>query len=437
MTTPARHSLPDMSNVDWKALTLQNALPSPAIVDAVDDTLAEARESVVTGVEHIITLEKTAGRSLDDNKSEIQILSIVDAVQTPEKIKRGWKVAPAEQNANRRFRRTGDKTNGYTYRYDLLVTCQPTKIRSTIGMEFDNIVAAIDSKAQLPANRWRVSAVDDSPYVPKEATALVIDPNESIGYAPIELPTFEAWQAEFGELYGLDDYIEIVYRSIQAAIDSNWTQRVNLLFVGPPACGKTNLCKIIKRLLGSEAVLEFDATSTTMAGAQQMLSEREEMPRVLIVEEIEKAPEASLQWLLSVLDLRGEIRKTTARGSILKDVHMVGIATVNNAELFEKLASGALSSRFAMPLQFMRPTREILWKILKREIDKIGGNIDWIEPALDFAEEIDLSDPRKLIAITVTGREKLLDGTYQAMMKRTMPGLVKRALAGHFNEKGE
>lgn len=207
---------------------------------------------------------------------------------------------------------------------------------------------------------------------------------------------------------------------------SNWQQRANIALIGPPACGKSDICKSLKKLLGDEAVLEFDGTSTTMAGAQQNLAEREVLPRVMLIEEIEKAPETALPWLLSILDLRGEVRKTTARGNILREVHMVGICTVNNQEVFDKLASGALSSRFSLPLHFQRPPREILWKILHREVTKISGDDAWIEPVLDYAEKRGISDPRKLIAICLTGREKLLSGEYQKMLDRVsghQPGI--------------
>lgn len=399
---------------------------------------------VVTGVYHVVTLEKQAGRALNLETADVAMVEIIDANVSARK--RQWSIGYESEptvhmweNAKgkverilTRYDRSGDKSNGWVYSIRLRVECKPKALRNTLGGEFDNIVAVIDAKAQLPKNRWRVAAIDGIPYIPRSIEAVAIDPNESIGYAPFELPSIAERNAAFSHLYGLEDYIEIIWRSIEAAVQSNWTQRVNVLLQGPPACGKSDLCKTLRKLLGEDAVLEFDATSTTMAGAQQMLAEREEMPRVLIIEEIEKAPEASLQWLLSVLDLRGEIRKTTARGSILKDVHMIGIATVNNMELFERLAAGALSSRFAMPLQFSRPTRDILWKILDREIRKIGGDPVWIEPALDFAEELDLTDPRKIIAITITGREKLLDKSYQRMILRTMGGTARRALTAHF-----
>src|SRR5262249_17175034 len=142
-------------------------------------------------------------------------------------------------------------------------------------------------------------------------------------------------------------------------------------------------------------------------------------------------------WLLSVMDLRGEVRKKTARSEINKSVHMVCICTVNDEAKFQSVASGALASRFSMPLYFNRPEREVLWKILKREIDKIAGDVAWIDPAIDLAEELQKAsggtlyiDPRKLIAICLTGRETLLldaddPRSFQGRYRRTMRRAVK------------
>lgn len=391
-----------------------------------------------TGVTHIVTFEKAAGRALDDDKSDSQIAAIMAAGVGGERGRRGWSAAYVNLDPeivldddhfdrggrlrSNRYRVAGNKSTGYVYSVDVRIVCTPSKLRGTLGAEFDNIVAIMDEKAQMPANRWRVAAIDDRAYVAKEIQQLAIDPSEAIGYAPFEIPSDDLWITAFDHLYGLEDYIQIIKSTLEAAEMSGWQKRVNIALVGPPACGKSDICKSLKRLLGEESVLEFDGTSTTAAGAQQMLAEREELPRVMLIEEIEKAPEASLQWLLSVLDLRGEVRKTTARGNILRDVHMVGICTVNNDELFERLASGALASRFSMPLYFNRPSRDILYKILNREVRQIGGDIAWIEPTLTFAEEMDISDPRKIIAYCLTGREKLLDGSYQAMLRRVMRG---------------
>ena len=397
--------------VSWQPTTIsENLLPDLEIVE-------------LPVMAHIITLTKQSGRALNDEKSTLQIQSCIDAVTTQERTKRGWSIGfAADDDTTKRFTFVENKL-GKLYSVDVSAVCRPSKMRKTFAQEFENICAMLDSKAQIPANRWKVSHVDGETYVPHEVQQLTADPNEDIGYAPFEVPDDEEWIAKFDGLYGLDDYVEIIRSTLESAADTHFMKRTNIVLQGPPACGKSEICKRLKRLLGAEAVLEFDATSTTMAGAQQELSTREELPRVLIVEEIEKAPEASLQWLLSVLDLRGEIRKTTARGNILKEVHMVGIATCNDVALFDKLSAGALSSRFSMPLEMFRPTREIKARILKREVDETGGNIAWIEPTLDFCEQMGgtFDDPRKMISVMLTGRDKLLDGSYQKMLRRTSP----------------
>lgn len=412
------------AELDYVSINADNA-PRPAQaalpVETGDD------ESLV--VEHIVTLEKQAGRQLDERKSAIHIDAIAQASMTTERVKRGWSVFYPNASDRPRFVVAGNGSKGYTYSVDLVVKCVPNRRRSTIGQEFDNIVSSLDTKAQLPAFRWRVAAVDDVPYVPAAQSEIQVNPDEEVGYAPFELPPFAVWKAKFdGVLYGMEDYIEIIYRALELAVQSNWKDRVNIALIGPPACGKSHLCKIIKSILGEEVVLEYDGTSTTMAGAQKELAEREEMPRVMIIEEIEKAPESSLPWMLSVLDLRGEIRKTTARGSIDKNVKMIGICTVNDEAKFKSVNSGALASRFALPLYFERATRDVLWSILDREVRGIAGDEAWIEPAIDFAEALNNKDqdvltvdPRRLIAICLTGREKLLTGDFQRMYVRTMP----------------
>jgi MoxR-like ATPase len=165
--------------------------------------------------------------------------------------------------------------------------------------------------------------------------------------------------------------------------------------------------------------MEFDATATTAAGAIKELAEREILPRVLVVEEIEKADEKSLAFLLALCDLRGEIRKTTARATIQRDTKLLVIATVNNVELFQKLQAGALASRFANKIGFSRPSREQLAMILEREVSKIDGDSRWIKPALDYCEERDITDPRQVIALCLCGRDMLITGEYQEMLKDT------------------
>lgn len=433
--------------------------------ELTDDELAEQAEALVSAprfsvetvqpgrVVHTVRLEKEASRALDDDKTDLQMVDIISAVPSAA-LKRNWTVEFAQRSTaktvrknmagrevSERYEVSGDRSNGYTYAVELIISCQPRTVRSTLRLEFDNIVAAMHMRAAQKQNRWAVASVDGKPYIAQEVAKVTSDPNEQIGYVPFEMPEWDVWlspdrdgSGAFDHLYGLDDYIEIMYQTIELGELSGWNNRVNLCFQGPPACGKSDLLKSLKKCVGPDAVLEFDATSTTMAGAQQELFEREELPRILLIEEIEKAPQEALQWLLSILDLRGEIRKRTAKtpnGGMVKDIHMIGICTVNNIDKFKEMAAGALQSRFALQLEFSRPPREILWKILEREIKKVDGDVAWIDPALDFAEEVsqldpDGIDPRRLIAICLTGREKLLDGSYQDMLRRTMRSTFRK-----------
>jgi MoxR-like ATPase len=477
MTAPRTELIPE----ELTALDTEVLLPMPVSNEIVpeDEDEDEDPQDTVDGVamlldgglklvddglfRRVVTLEKLSGRKLDLGKTDAQFNVILQAGLNAERARRGWSIQPAVTDAERasmgieptqddpsdgRYRVVGTPSNGWSYSADVVIECRPKTLRRSLPLEAENIIAAIHAKAKLPANRFRVAYVDSKPYIETEASREESDPNEELGYAPFVLPDVkhasvdecresgpcDCWMSGFTHLYGLDDYIDIIRSVLELAELSDWRDRVNIALIGPPACGKTELCKAVKSMVGDEAVLEYDATSTSMAGAQESIGNMEELPRVIVLEEIEKAPEAALPWLLSVLDLRGEVRKKTMRSDIQKSVHMIGICTVNDEDKFNKVNDGALASRFSMPLHFQRPPREILWKILKREVDKIGGNVAWIDAALDFAEELQTRspkgglyiDPRKLIAICLTGRERLLlpeshPRSFQGMYRRTMP----------------
>lgn len=427
--------------------------PVEDAVDAVADVISDALKLTGDGVwRRTVTLEKRGGRALDPAKSDVQMDDILAGAMNSDRAKRGWKVfltVPDEArtkpdlekgNSDGRYRAVGSKQDGWAVTVDVTVECRPRVVSRTIPTQFENLVVAMHARAKLPRNRWAVIAIDGAPYVPGETAKIEADPNEELGYAPFDLPEESEWLSKFTHLYGLDDYIAIIRSALELAVMSEWQDRVNIALIGPPACGKTEICKAVRAAVGEESVLEYDATSTSMAGAQEQIGQMEELPRVMVLEEIEKAPEAALPWLLSVMDLRGEVRKKTARSEINKSVHMVTICTVNDENRFNSVASGALASRFSMPLYFNRPERDVLWKILKREVDKIGGSVEWIDYAIDFAEELQAQsngalyiDPRKLIAICLTGRERLLptkahpQGEFQEMYRRTMRRTVKPA----------
>lgn len=385
--------------------------------------------------EHKLVLIKLAERQLQLPKIDKQIDTILSSKSVNNRSLKnaGWTVVSdpighGDREDWRRDRYEPDRAwqqnqvvnNGSNYRYEMfLKVVFDEEPGQKEGQYFRAICRAINTTAAQPvAGRWALSTVDGDEFVqPDDATVPMS--KDFMGYTTIEIPS--DFEDNFSHLYGLDYHITIIKKAVAIGMDSDWSLRYHCALIGPPGCGKSDICQTLKKMWGEESVLEFDATAMTAAGAIQELAHAEILPRVIVIEEIEKADEKSLNFLLAVLDMRAEIRKITARASIQRDTKLFGIATVNNEDLFNKVASGALASRFANQIHFNRPTREQLRMILQREILKLpdSGDLAWADPALDYCDEHGITDPRKVTAICLCGRDDLITGEYQKMLEAT------------------
>jgi hypothetical protein len=367
---------------------------------------------------HVLTFTREMDRRLQVKSYRNSVDLLIDGINSQSRQQRGWSfdedisgfVEDVEYHNENDGRR-------YTWKLHVNFASATTKPSET---EFASIAFTLYGRAIKPAGgRWVLTHIDGKPYaVPSsdETVSLKLEADQ-IGYADCEVP--EDWNEHFEHLYGLDSHIARVKSALNAAIASNWRNRFNTVLVGPPGCGKSDIALSMKAALGSHAVMSFDATATTAAGLIKTLNDAEIMPRVIIFEEIEKATPDALQPLLGIADQRGEIVKTTARGSVDKSVKALCIATVNNFELFCKLQSGALESRFSNKVHFKRPGREISMRILRREIEKVEGDQDWAAPAYDYCEKNGIEDVRAMISLCLCGADGLLDGSFQAMMDET------------------
>lgn len=351
-----------------------------------------------------ISIRKGNKNRIDKDKILTQVKHIILRAFNATRVKSGW---TGKVDADNFY---GPKIiNGeYVYKAKLSAICKPARPRApeVVERQFEEIQEAV-SKAGASSGGWEVTVDKKAGGKNKVAQS----------YAKAEIP--DQWNQHFKHLYEREDQIEIVLSAIQAGIKSGFQDRFHVCLAGPAACGKTEILRGVKEMVGADAVLEYDATATTMAGAIKDLSERAEIPRILLIEELEKCDENSLRWLLGVLDHRAEIRKTNFKVQIHKEVRMLCLCTVNDYDLFSEMMYGALASRFPNHVYCGRPSRKVLEMILHREIERVKGREKWIEPTLDYAEKKGITDPRRVISICLCGRGQLLTGEYQKRLDRT------------------
>jgi hypothetical protein len=353
-------------------------------------------------IQHSVTLRKVADRQ--SSQATEQVKQIVTRSLSGGRAERGWKCnIPSVQYIET------TKPKHYIAKFKLICEPRIERLPETIENEFQNIINIIAKAGNQP--KWSIYKIDENPVKEK-----LEGRQQTVGYAAVEIP--QDWEKFFSHIYYRDDQINIIMSRIYAAIDSNWQNRFHCALVGDPASGKTETARAFKTMLGEAAVLEYDATATTAAGAIKDLDSRDELPRVMIVEEIEKADEKDFRWLLGVMDWRAEIRKLNYRQNIHRETKMLCIVTINNYQLFRRLMEGALSSRAGDAIWFPKPDRKLLQKILEREVEKIKGKKAWIEPTLDYAEKVNMTDPRPVTAICLSGKDNLLNHSYQDRLLR-------------------
>ena len=102
----------------------------------------------------------------------------------------------------------------------------------------------------------------------------------------------------------------------------------------------------------------------------------------------------------------------------VRKVHFLSLSTANDKEKFDLMMGGrtnypgALSSRFVHQLECPRPDKTQMRMILKRDIERFGGKLEWIDPCIELAEQIGTNDPRKVLGF-LDGGDRLMDKSYQ------------------------
>lgn len=349
--------------------------------------------------EFAVLVRKLSDRKLNDQKAATQVHEIAMRAVSGDRKRRGW-----TYEVNFHDMRYSAKQ---IYEYNIILKYRGEQTKESLDKEVNEmLLPLIERGGSSIKPPWTILALDGKAWEKKETMAA--DGKITKPYAHVEIPKNHL--RFFKHIYERDAQIDVAISYIQAAVDSAWTYRPHIAFVGEPGGGKTETARAIRHTFGDDAVFEIDATATTMSGAIKNLKERSVMPRIIIIEEIEKADFDNFPWLLAVMDPRGEIRKITYREETILDTQMLVIGMVNNYKVFCQALEGALSSRFGEPVFFPKADRKTQRKILERDVLKIHGDVSWIDPALDYAREAGIYDIRHILAICMAGKGRLLAG---------------------------
>jgi predicted AAA+ superfamily ATPase len=310
----------------------------------------------------------------------------------------------------------------------------PNSKNADIEIE-DRMQALIEAAAGTKAQKrnWFVHSVDGETWKPK-TVAEKIQRNKDRGdgtvtYAEVQMPSKKDRDLYFRELIGVENQLEVLCTYMETSINSNFRSRTHAVLLGPPGCGKSFTLMKVKEMFPGEAVIVIDGTSMTSAGITKMLDELEVLPRFVFIEEIDKAPNDAVAVLLGLMDKHAELNKTTYRQNIQKECRVCVFATANSWNKLKNMQEGALVSRFGNAITYKRPSPDQMRQILNAHMDDMGitdkNRGQWIERTMAWCDEwkdkleSDTQDPRFQISMCTNGREKLMNGKFQAALEAT------------------
>ena len=241
------------------------------------------REHVVAAhqqsMPHKLTLEKRSQRQLNPAILYRQLSRLVQRALAGSRKRQRWML-----RGNLRTPSPVREGDGWLYRTSLRFERRGRRVAADIETrQFEYITRIVEVAGS--GRGWTISGRPGVQTTPAEPTPA----------GPIHLP--ESTGEFFAHIYDREEQIGIVTQAIKAAIRSGFQNRNHCVLFGPPACGKSEILLAFKRMLGADAVMQFDATSTTEAGARRELRQLATIPPILVVEEIEKTDERSLRWL--------------------------------------------------------------------------------------------------------------------------------------------
>jgi hypothetical protein len=231
----------------------------------------------------------------------------------------------------------------------------------------------------------------------------------------------EVLSTEFSDIIGRDAHLRKIHAATEMFVESGKNMRSHTILYGEPGAAKTSMFMRLKAFYERESDVErvhaLDATAISKAGLENWIldkAEAGELPEILYIEEVEKYDMNVLLPLGSVMDGRGVLTKLNARVDRQAKVSILVWMTCNDEEFVRNWHRGFLWSRCTHKIECVRPTREEMETlILPQKVLQIGGKLEWVKPACDFAYDVlKTDDPREVVG-QLDGRDRLLTGEYQ------------------------
>lgn len=378
----------------------------------------------------VILERKTTNRINNDSlKSQIEFI-VSRSIHGGNRKSWGWE--------NVLYKPSGPTNDGSQYLYKVNLEFErkkqttPDKLNSELSVINEFLTKTCTSAKFKPA--WSISkltadwnknfsteTVENHTDVVDFERALTLDqikiPDVLIYGSDSEIESHDAFKG----IYGRAKHIRIIASSIKRMIVTKGEKRNHILLYGLPGCAKSHILMGWMKILGSGGYFTINANSATKPGIEKMFLTRFKetgVPPICFIEEIEKTAESVLSVWLSVLDDRAEVRKINFVNQEKTEAKVLSIATANDKILFDRLHGGrpgfpgALSSRFTKQLYLPRPDKDILRRILLRDVQLYGGKASWVEPCLDIAQELGTNDPRIVLSL-LDGQDRLLDNSYK------------------------
>jgi hypothetical protein len=369
-----------------------------------------------------ITIEKTSLNNLNEEKLKAQIQKVANRILASNRQESGWSIVSPIKAPNPR--RAGENLI-YTYTFQI---DKRGGTKATNDVKFKYIVEKIVGPA-CNLHKWVVKGYEAN--LPSIAPTPISRPMDEapLVYRPLEVVKRNDLTINldrtgyFDHIFDREAAIEIMHSALATAVESDFQVRSASVIHGLPSSGKSTLVDAFAAMIGEENVYRIDCTCATQAGIlTELMDAGTPIPyKLLILEEAEKVNPDQLRFLLAVMDQRAEIRVINSRvGYFHARWAPLTFATVNNMEKFQKVMGGALASRFSNQIYTPAITEDGIKRAICGAIASINPDARWAEAAFTYCKQYEPNaDIRRMSAIAACGRDRLLDGSYQRILRQT------------------